>query len=226
MSIKIFINIFLLLLGLFFLSGCAKQENKKNSAETSYKMALLALDEYPQNEQAIKTAISYLDSAIAQENRVDFIALKASLFFKLRQYEEAKNIFEKLLNKNMQPKLRCEVLNNYACLLSQIGEGDKGLEIWKHLENNKDYFTPEVALVNEGRFFIISKEFVKAKEAFLKAIEIAPNYLDAHFYLAYLSKEFLKNYALAKKEADIVLFLEPKHLGAIDLKKRLNKRQA
>ncbi len=219
MSIKILIvTIFAFILT--FLSGC-KERKMSNLASSYHKLSLLELEDCENNDQAAKKSLCYLNEAINLDNKGEYLALKATLLFRLQKLEEACLFFEKALDSNLSPKLRSEVFNNYACLLAQLGNGEKALRIWKILEQSQDYLTPEVALFNQAKLFLAQKDYFHAKKKLFKSIKLSPNYLDAHFYLAAIAGCFLKDRELAKRELDLVLTLDPNHGGARELMRLL-----
>jgi len=222
MSIKILRKLFFILIYVLF-SGCVKKDYKK-MAENYYKFALLEVEDGCSLIESSKRAIDCLDKAIQYDDRLNFHAIKASLLFRIGNYEEAKNCFEKIVGKCSDLKLCAEILNNYACLLCQIKEEDKALAIWKKLEVDKNYYTPEVALFNQAKMFLGKRDYKKAKELLVKASEIAPDYLDAHYYLALIVIKYLKQYSFARSYVDRVLLLEPTHTGALKLDYFLKKQ--
>ena len=120
----------------------------------------------------------------------------------------------------MPQTLKGEVLNNYACILAQNKQETEALAIWHNLVNDEYYLTPEVAYVNQGKVYGAAHDYPKAKESFLKAIQLAPDYLDAHYYLAALAQEH-GDTSLAKKTISDALYLEPGNKGITLLAQQL-----
>jgi Tfp pilus assembly protein PilF len=222
MNIKNLGYLFLTLNIITFL-GCQKKAEKNTAlASNYYKLSILELEDDEEFEQAAKRSINYLDEAIKHDPKGSYLATKATLLFRLCNFEQAKQLFKKSLKSVLSPKLKCEVLNNYACLLAQIGEIDAAMKIFCALEKDKDYLTPEVALFNQAKIFTTQKKYRLAKGKLMDAVRLAPDYLDSHFYLAIVSGYYLKDITLAKKEVQAVLYLEPAHKGALGLEKYLN----
>jgi tetratricopeptide (TPR) repeat protein len=99
-------------------------------------------------------------------------------------------------------------------LLVQLKRPEEALALLKELEKSKDYLTPEVACVNQGKLVIdCYRDYQKAHEHFLHALALAPSYVDAHYYAA-LTAYQLKDLPCAKNEVKTILFLEPDHQGA------------
>ena len=213
---------------LFLLTSCGKKENEK-LAQTYYKFAVVELTEGEQQEKTYRKALNYIQKAIEQKNVPEYLALRATLLFKLNKEKEGYECFQKVLNEKLSSDKRAEVLNNKACLLAQLGfknnqkeKINEAVGIWKDLENNKSYLTPEVALFNQGNVYFLQKKYKKAKNKFKNAIFLAPNYLDAHYCLA-LACYKLQDFNLMKDEIKTVLFLEPEHKGAKQLSLTLQK---
>ncbi len=225
---KKFLSFLFLGLFLLFFFNCGKKKNVK-LAQTYYKLALLELNEKEQSARVCKQALGYINKAIEQENNPEYLAFKATLLFQIGQEKEGDLFFQKALQANPESRIRAEILNNKACLLAQIGiEADQqnkinqAMNTWDKLVENKNYLTPQVALVNQSNVYFKQKNYDQAKDKLLKAIKLDPSYLDAHYYLGVVAYE-LKDYQLSKNELKTVLFLEPDHYGAKQLSSILEK---
>lgn len=214
---------FMIVVLYFSLSSCAKKKNT-HLARTYYQMSTLELlnevDTEEKEQLACKRALDYIDKAIEQDDQPEYLAFKATLLFKLKHFDESSGYFKKALNKQTQPAIKGEILNNYACLLAENGKIDEAFGMWRALEVDPYYLTPEVAFFNEGKVFATLKEYDKAKTCFLKATTFAPNYLDAHYFLA-LTAIRCGDLALAKNSISSVLYLEPTHTGAAQVAQKL-----
>lgn len=195
--------------------NCGKQKNQK-LAQNYYKLSMAELSRTvnsPGDELlAYKQALSYLDKALEQQKNAEYLALKATLLLKLNRLEESKKNFKFALKEKTTPALKGEILNNYACLLAQCNQRQDAFAVWRDLVDSEYYLTPEVAYVNQGRVLAAENNYQQAKECFLKAIELAPDYLDAHYYLAVLAQQH-GDKALAKNVISTALFLEPDNKG-------------
>ncbi|MFH1644516.1 MAG: hypothetical protein ABIA74_05065 [bacterium] len=200
---------FCLTVFLLFFTTCSKKTNKK-LANDYYKLSLLELGGQDGNTESLKKALINLDLALNYDDDSKYLALKASILFKLNQLPDAKKIFEQILAKKIDDGLKTEILNNYACLLAQLGNTGQALKIWADLQNDKNYLTPEVALFNQSKVYFELNEPQKAKGKLLQAVFLEPGYLDAHYSLAQIFVN-LKEFDSAKKELTTVLFLEPTH---------------
>ena len=223
MNIKRFkfqLNAFFVLFFIFFIAGCEKQKNNK-LAQNYYKMAMEELADIKNGkEYSCKRAIDFVDMAINIDEKPEYLAFKATLLFELGYDEIGENFFDNALSKTKNEKLRCEILNNKACLLAQVGmfnhdngKVDYAFNVWQDLIYNKDYLTPEVAYFNQSKFYIFKNNYELAKEKLLRAVEISPNYIDAHYYLA-LVYHNLSDIQAVKNEIQTVLYLFPEHKSA------------
>jgi Tfp pilus assembly protein PilF len=194
--------------------SCGKKKKNSSLARNYYKMALLELSDGHDDEWANKKALGCIENAIQQEKKAEYVAMKATLLFRLGQGQESDSYFKEALQLCEGAEfLKTEILNNYACLLVTVGRGEQALSIWKDLENNRNYLTPEVALVNQGKFHAMNNNVEKAKKCFSKAIYLSPNFLDAHYYLALVSYSS-GDLSTTKNELKTVLFLNSEHDGA------------
>lgn len=220
MNTKLIFFIFIFCFCLFCFS-CSKKNNTK-LAQNYYKLSILELGDDPR-DQNYKKSLEFIDKAIEQKCNPEYLAFKATLLFKINKIEEGLKIFDQALESKPEPKLYTEILNNKACLLAQAGiktnniqNLDNALEIWQSLKDNKDYQTPEVAVVNMGLLHLSNQNFEQAKNCYIDAINFSPNYIDAHYFLA-LSAYKLKDLNLAKKEISTILFIDPEHNAAKEL---------
>ena len=209
--------------------GCTKKDKNSKLAGTYYKLGVLELEEGAKEDKTYKTALEHINKAIELYNKPEYLALKATLLFKLDKEKECFDFFTKALEAKPEPKIKMDILNNKACLLAQIGlknnqqqKVKQAFEIWSALEDDMDYLTPEVALVNQGNVYFVQKNYELAKDKFKQAIQIAPNYVDARYYLAIAAYE-AQDLQLAKNEISTVLYLEPDHQGAKEMQNILQK---
>ena len=207
-------------------SGCSKKYEDKNQklAQTYYKLCMLEIsqntDEHVNPQSLYRKALEYIQEAIKYDVNAEYLAVKATLLFRLGDFEQSKLCFEEALNHGASSKVRASILNNYACLNAQIGDVDKALSIFNQLEKDNYYFTPQAAVFNKGKIFFEKNDFAKAANEFSLATKFAPEYVDAHYFLA-LTAFKLKDINLAKKELEAVLFLDPYHEGAALLSDKL-----
>ncbi len=205
------------LMGIFCLVavGCGKKKNEK-LAQNYYKLSMAELSREAPSAGAellaYKRALGYIDQALTQAYCAEYLAFKATLLFKLQNFEEADRFFSRALKEKASPVLRGEILNNYACFLAYHKRAEEALAIWHDLVCDEYYLTPEVAYVNQGNLYAAKKEYQQAKSCFLKAIELAPDYLDAHYHLSVLAQQ-QGDVSLAKNTISAALYVEPHNKG-------------
>ncbi len=227
-NLKILIKINGILFFILFFMGCGKQKQRA-LAQNYYKMAFVELqDQKNINQYSYKKALEYINLALGIQNNPEYMALKATILLRLGYEDLAKNLFEDALLNTNNEKLRCEILNNKACLFAQIGIANNdnnninfAMTAWDNLIKNKDYLTPEVALFNQSKIFVSRGDFIAAKYKLQETLYHAPAYLDAHYYLALVNYN-LSDFNAAKREIDSVLFLYPEHRDAFQLKSLIN----
>jgi len=93
--------------------------------------------------------------------------------------------------------------NNRACILAASGRLDDAVRIWNHLENNPSYLTPEYAAFNLGNALFRDGDLKGAEDAYARAVEYNPSFLQARFALARLFSE-RGLYSLAEKEITVL----------------------
>jgi len=197
---------------IFIFLGCGKKPNSKLGG-TYYKSCLLELSDKAAEPESLKKALFFIDHALDHEKNPKYLALKASLLFQLGKIKEGDELFNQVLISQIDPGFKAETLNNYACLLAQQGQAERALLIWSELKDNKDYLTPEVAVFNQSKIYILQNNYEKAKDRLQETLFIAPSFLDAHYCLALVAFR-LNDFALCKEQVSTILYLEPDHQGA------------
>ena len=207
---KHFISILIMVVIVF--SSCARKKNKQ-LAHNYYKLAMLELTEDQRTDVSAKKALEQLDKALKLVQDSRSLALKATLLFQLNYIEESRSFFERALTlSSSDSRLHAEVMNNYACVLAECNEPEKALSVWRQLEIDKNYLTPEVCMVNQAKLFVKQGDAQMAKTILQRAVKIAPQYVDAHYYLALLALK-TNDRLLAQEELNMLTFLEPSHPG-------------
>ena len=217
-KVKILRFCLFVLVGTVLFIGCGKVKNK-NLAQDYYKMSLLELEE-TSSGAACRHSLQYINQALEHESSPQYLAHKATLLFLLSQKEESLSCFNKLLKLRMSPTVRSEIENNYACLLAKCGKTEQAKKIFEGLEKNKNYLTPQVALVNLAKIHLEWGEQALAKQELGRAVELAPDYVDAHYYLGLVCFSTGQN-DLALQSIERTIELEPAHYGALELLSRI-----
>jgi Tfp pilus assembly protein PilF len=216
MQMYCFLIFFVLMI---FAPSCRQKKNVK-LAKNFYKLAMVDLADDVDSKLSLKKALQYVEKSIEQDHQPLYLAMKATILFRLNQYDESKKFFKLALNSCKDKLLSAEIFNNYACLLASTNGAAKAVEIWKKLENDRYYLTPEVALLNQGKVYAQNKDLKEARDCFSKSINIRPDFVDSRYYLS-LVDYWLGNFNSSKDEVKTVLYLEPNHEGASDLAKQL-----
>ncbi len=202
-------------------NGCGTPKKK----ESHYDKAMMAIE-----DGDIKQALMHLDKELIHSPLPQYYALKGTLHYQIQEFKESKKTFKQLLNnKQLPPALRAEVLNNYACVLNQMGQPVEAQMLWQQLTSNRDYPTKEVAWFNLGMLALHdSKKMMRcsvpqsqklarvAIKRFTQALTLEPEYIDAQFYL---SQAYLLNNQQKPAQGSLkkLLALNPNHVGAQQL---------
>ena len=198
---------------LAFFGGCGKKNNTK-LAKTYFKTAFMELAEDRKGNARLQAALQQINLAIEQSAQPEYLALKATILQYQGHTRESISFFNKALALPMEPGLKAQIMNNFACVLAQSGEPVKAKTIWQDLAASTWYPTPEVAWVNLGKMHLEDNDPVRAKEAFKTAATLAPQYVDAHFYMA-VAAQAAGQKAAAVEGLEAVLKLEPEHKQAL-----------
>jgi tetratricopeptide (TPR) repeat protein len=201
--------------------GGGKQNNQQ-LAQTYFKMAFADMAEDNTTSLPSKHALVNINKALECNERPEYYAFKGTILFKLGDYEQSDVCYQQALACQPDAMLRAEISNNRACLLAQHKKFAPAQEVWQALIRDTSYQTPEVAWVNLGKMYVEEKKHQEAKNAFEHAIALAPSYVDAHFYLGIVERE-LGDRQYARREADLVLKMEPEHYGAHMLMASMDK---
>lgn len=208
----------LFLVGLLLLTAsCGKKQENHKLARNHYKLALLELRESDTVPlQAGKRALSAIERAIHIDPSAEYYAFKATLLLRLGHVDASNETFKQAISVAKQPHVLAEIKNNYACVLAEQGDHAGAQQLWQELVHDKDYLTPEVALVNQGKLAATQGEYQAAQELFARATQLAPNYIDAHFYTALVARA-CGDESYARNAIGTVLFLDPQHSPAREL---------
>lgn len=220
---RLLLNLIMVLI----ICSCAKnshEQKNKQLAQNYYKLCMLEFSDKTSEaalpEDVYKKALQHIDQAINYSCSAEYLAVKATLLFRLNDIDAACKTFERALNLDPEPNVKANILNNYACLLGQIGKSDKALRLFKEIESDNAYFTPQAAIFNQGLILFNMRDYKAAAQTFLRAIQKAPDFIDARYYLA-LSAFKNNDFVTAKNEVKTILFLEPEHECARWLKSKL-----
>lgn len=194
-------------------AGCGGKQDNHQLAQTYCKMAFADMAEEGGTARGYKRALLTIDKALACDQRPEYYACKGTILFKLGDYAQSEACYDQALACHPEAPLMSEIANNRACICAQRRNYGAAKKIWSGLIKDTTYQTPEVAWVNIGKMYIKERKLSEAKHAFEQAVTLAPSYIDAHFYLSLVERE-LGDKSLARREADLVLKMEPEHQGA------------
>ncbi len=215
---------FIGMISLFFV-GCGKKQPPP-SADFWYKQSLQVLQLEQSGDVAWRKALGSLEQALALDNKKsEFWALKGSLLLLLGMPQLSIDAFDRALQLAASPAKRAEALNNYACTLAELGHEDQAFAKWQEALATPSYLTPEVVYCNQGQYWLRKNDFDKALAAFDRAVNLAAEYSDAHFYRA-VALFYLKRYAQAHDAVVTLLAFDPCYKPAQALKQELVNRMA
>lgn len=219
------------------LSGCAKKETNNIALANNY----IKEASYEAESGNYQKALYLADQAYKHNKTPQVNALRATLLYQLKNFNESSALFKKIMEDRETPSnLRADVKNNYAVSLLCLNKKDEAKKLWIELTSDRNYFSPEVAWYNLGLLEFneaLSKKaekeeskklqsnihFNRAEKLFEKAIDIASNYIDSYFYLA-LCQEQLDELEKAKENLLIILTKIDNHGPAKQLLERIDKQ--
>lgn len=208
----------ILLILLFFLSGCSSKKDRSNLAHNYYHQALVAAEKNP------REALDLLEKSLNEQVIPRALIFKATLLFQTKDYAESLTLFEKIIKDKSYPEtLQTDALNNYACLLITLNRTEQAEKIWQELINNKHYLSPEVAWFNIGLLNLNRQLYNKAAHAFNSAIRIAYDYVDAYYYLT-ITLMSMGEWELARKTVTELIGQAPEHQAAIELLTQIDQK--
>jgi tetratricopeptide (TPR) repeat protein len=206
------------------LTSCGGKQDNQQLAHTYCKMALNDMAEDGGAAHGYKRALLAIDKALDCDQRPEYYACKGAILFKLGDYVQSEHCYDRALAGHPDAPLASEIINNRACLCAQRNDYAAAKKMWHCLTRDTTYQTPEVAWVNLGKAYIKERNLAQAQQAFEHAVNLAPSYVDAHFYLSLVERE-RGEHRLARREADLVLKMEPGHQGASVLMAQIESTQ-
>jgi Tfp pilus assembly protein PilF len=211
---------FLALCFIISLSACGKKRENAKLAQNFYQLAMVEISGKQQESIALRKGLEYIEKALEHNKRAEYLAVKATILFLLHKHKQSKQLFKLALQSTTDERIKADISNNYACVLAQQNHHQGALKLWRKLASNQYYLTPEVALVNQGKVYAQQGKLELSRNFFSQAINQAPSFIDAHYFLALIAHE-LNDSVQAKHEVKTVLFMEQQHAGALVLASRL-----
>jgi tetratricopeptide (TPR) repeat protein len=182
---------FLAIMTLALLASCARHHKTPRKFDQDI-MAQTSEASNPAQE------LIHINKSLSKKSSPQLLALKANLLYQLNRLQESKKTYELALkDKDILAELRADILNNYAVILTKIGEHQTAQTLWWQLTKNNSYRTPEVAWFNLGlsawhecttmQCDTPTQAQKKARIAlsrFSNALALEPEYIDALFFKA------------------------------------------
>lgn len=204
------------------LTGCGGHQRKQSLANNYFEQATLAA-----HEGNSKKALQLLNKSLSVQETPQALAFKATILYQLNDVGASVSLFEKIINqtKNVSSTLRADIKNNYACVLNRSGNTHEAQHIWEGLTKDPDYLTPEVAHFNLALLSLSQKDFAAAVDKLQQAVSLAPDYVDAYFYLGmiYVHNELWDD---AQQQFKSVLTYAPEHVGAREFLAHIDQHRA
>lgn len=206
---------------IYFLPSCTRKSPKQRIliAQSYLRQGLVEVQ-----HRQYKKAINLINRSLDCHKTIEALALKATLLYQIGLFTESIALFENLINDTtVSLPLKADILNNYACVLSNSNKRDDAEKIWRALIHNEHYLTHEVAWYNIGRLKYDMHDFAQARIYFDHAVHISPDYIDALWYSA-LCSYALKEYSLARKRVFTIIEFAPNHRAAHELLEQLSRQ--
>ena len=161
---------------IFLLLGACVSVNEKKvpPKEIATVNANLAAEYFRQNR--LEYALANLKKALAADpESVDANSLMALVYDRLEQPEKAEEHFKIALDFVAEDSVKFgEIHNNFAIFLCSHKRPDEAEAHFTIATSSKLYKSPEGAFENAGICALQNRDSVKAKQNFLKALEVNP----------------------------------------------------
>lgn len=213
------INVYTIIFLSVALAGCSKQKKEtKPLAHNLFEQSHIEAE-----DQRYKHALQLVNKSIKVDPTPQALAHKATLLYRLNDFEGSLALFEKIINHNDATEtLKADSKNNYACLLNQMGKTKEAEKIWLELSCDKNYLTPEVAFFNLGLLSLTKNDIVNAINNLKRATLLSPDYIDAFYYLA-VAYMHIGNYKDAHQAATTIISFVPEHQAAQEIINYINR---
>ena len=130
----------------------------------------------------IGMALRYLKAAEARRPKDPQLLYEIAMAYSRRGFQDqAKAYLEKALA--VQPDY-AEASNALGALLAEEGKFEEARRAFEKALNNPFYETPQLAAYNLGSLFFRMGNYQEAQKYYQQAVELSPNYADAHLGLA------------------------------------------
>src|SRR3989337_2554902 len=167
-------RVFILIIAVLIMAGCAASDaNRKEEADIHYKLGVAHLNDgnIPESLKELTTAVEKYHGNATFHN-----ALGLAYFAKGIHEDAIKHLKEAI---KIDPKFS-DAHTNLSAVYLEKKEWDATISESRLALSNIFYTTPEFAYFNMGRAFYAKADYVKAEEAFKKAIESNQRYMVAY----------------------------------------------
>jgi len=159
----------------------------------------------------IGMALRYFKAAEARRPKDPQLLYEIAIAYNRRGFrDQAKAYLEKALA--VQPDY-AEASNALGALLAEEGKFEEARRAFEKALNNPYYETPQLAAYNLGSLFFRMGNYREAQKYYQQALDLSPNYADAHLGLA-KTLEALGDYAKAIDEYKETLQYDPDSVQA------------
>lgn len=170
-----------------------------------------------------KKALHQVNKALESQKKPHYIAMKATLLYQIDDINGSIALFKELINKKDTPStVRAEAKNNLACVYMSVNKQQEAEMLWKALLNDADYLTPEVVYLNLALIQLGNQNYEKTEKLLNKALDHAPEYVDALYYLA-ITQKAQKKYKKALRTINLISNYVEGHRGAERLKQQIEQ---
>lgn len=165
---------FILIMAVLMMAGCAASDaNRKEEADIHYKLGVAHLNDgnIPESLKELTTAVEKYHGNATFHN-----ALGLAYFAKGIHEDAIRHLKEAI---KIDPKFS-DAHTNLSAVYLEKKEWDATISESRLALSNVFYTTPEFAYFNMGRAFYAKADYVKAEEAFKKAMESNQRYMVAY----------------------------------------------
>lgn len=213
----------IMILFILLISACSAKRQPQRDAMHYYNLALqYAAEVEAVDDKGLKQSLLAIDQALAYDQcNPLFYAFKGTVYLRLGHALESQRYFDQAKRLASNAAVKAAIMNNQACALAQLGQYEQACALWQELAQDIYYLTPEVAYNNQALVYMRSGHYDKACLKAEQAVQLAPDYVDAYYCLAF-SRLKCGDKVRARAAMNALLDLEPDHPGVHYLKKTLD----
>ncbi len=157
---------------LLSLTACAEtKELKKKKGEAARKVGEVYLE-----QGKYRSALNELLKAEKHYSKDHILQNDLGMVYReMGEADLAIQHFKKAIR--LKPNF-ARAINNLGTAYYDKGDWDAAIASWKKVTSNLLYATPHLAYYNLGKAYYMKKEYHKSEEYFLKALDIAPQFVE------------------------------------------------